>query len=226
MSSATTADVQSRLKAYLDEIDRLKVAEARFASEVTDLRMASSSETLKVVELEKRIEELEEDRMLMDIALDNKETEITLLQRQASRTGSVTPTRRRVVASTSRVPSTPTLARPGETPGAGRRLSVSTSIKRPTSAAGIAKATRRESIVTPKPTIPTRSITTPTPPSRVLGSSTKHNRSDTKLAGPRKTAIVPESSGQLKKQTSIQSMRSASGQRLDGMAEVDERDGN
>jgi hypothetical protein len=242
MSSATTADVQSRLTAYLGEIDRLKLAETKLLSEVEELRAASSGETLRVVELEKRIRELEEDKMLMDISLDNKETEITLLNRQASRSGSVTPTRKRLVASTSRIPSTPsasTIARPGETPGPNRRLSVSmhgSAIKRPVSAAGAVKSGRRESSImsTPKPTFNAPSLArrpslaTPTPAGRILSATTKHNHtSDLKLAGPRKSAAA-EPAGQVKRKTSLPTLArpasvSRTGHRaLVGMEEEDE----
>lgn len=239
MSSATTADVQSRMSTYLGEVDRLKVSEARLQSEVSDLRHASSGDALKIAELEKRVKELEEDKELLDISLDNKQTEITLLHRQASRSGarSVTPNRKRLTASTSRIPSTPS-SRADATPMPERRLSISmhgSAVPRPSSAASStvssALKARRESVVPATP-IPTKSmsdaghvtvlarrpsITTPTPaPRAVLGSTTRHNRggseAESKIPGglvPRKSVAGTEKAG-LKRQTSLPSLARAS----------------
>jgi hypothetical protein len=75
------ADQKSRLETYLAELDRVKVSEAELRGKVSDLVRESSGHAIKTMELEKKIQALEEDKELLNVAVDSKQTELVLLQR-------------------------------------------------------------------------------------------------------------------------------------------------
>lgn len=137
LSSATSADVASRLRAYLAEIERLKVVEGRLEGELVDVKEREVATGKKLDEANKQVEELREDKELLNVALESKAIENTLLQRQVpNRPGSTTP-RNRLVASTSRLPAPTSM---GASSAARLATSVHASsrrkIVRPISAAG------------------------------------------------------------------------------------------
>jgi hypothetical protein len=168
LEKSTSSDVRSRLDAYLAEIDRLKVVEARLLKQVEDLKRESAMDEVKRVELQRRVEKLEEDKELLNVALESKQTELILLQRQAgpaaTRPSSVTPRKQRLGDSTTRVPQTPNAF---STPvREAKHLTTSTAVS-------ATKACRESSVVGPS------SIARPTPASSartVLGASSRHNR--------------------------------------------------
>jgi myosin heavy subunit len=168
LEKSTSSDVRSRLDAYLAEIDRLKVVEARLLKQVEDLKRVSAMDEVKRVELNKKVEKLEEDKELLNVALESKQTELILLQRQAGPTGnrpsSVTPRKQRLGESTTRVPQTPNAF---STPiREAKHLTTSTTVS-------TTKVRRESSVVGPssiaRPTLASSART-------VLGASSRHNR--------------------------------------------------
>lgn len=168
LEKSTSSDVRSRLYAYLAEIDRLKVVEARLLKQVDDLKRESAMDEVKRVELQKRVEKLEEDKELLNVALESKQTELILLQRQAgptaNRPSSVTPRKQRLGDSTTRVSQTPNAF---STPvREAKHLANSTAVS-------ATKARRESSVVGPssiaRPTLASSART-------VLGASSRHNR--------------------------------------------------
>lgn len=184
--NAESADVRSRLEAYLCEIDRLKLSDASFRSEIDTLRRQSADENLKSSEMRKKLDRLEEDKELLNVALESKQHELILLQRQLGRgSGSVTPrTKERMAtltASTGRVPYTPSSSSSGTadvTPIPNRRLAASTS-----SSSNHLRAShiRRESSITSTP--------------RPLASSTAYNRTPKKKKVISKPAVPKQVMG-------------------------------
>ncbi|WRT65725.1 uncharacterized protein IL334_002673 [Kwoniella shivajii] len=178
-------DYNSRLSAYLKEIDQLRLSEKKLQSSLSMYQRESSDQIMKFSEMNRKLKALEDDKELLNVALESKILELTLLQRSSnhtkSRTNTVTPvpshlstpsfstTSRHSISSrpstikpsmsmsTSKIPSTPT-------PSTGdnhlpRRLTTSTS------------ATTRSR----RDTISNITIGTTTP--RIpLGSSTRHNK--------------------------------------------------
>ena len=169
---AKVHDAQSRVEAYLSEIDRLKLVEAGLCEKVDGLRRASALDEIKRIELSKQINELERDKDLLNVALDLKQTELVLLQR-STRSPMVTPRPDRsypLAASTSRVSQTSSTQ--DATPVVSRRLSSSAS-------SGYLRSshTKRELSMNSVPSTPrTGTFARPAP----LGSSTKHNRTSEK----------------------------------------------
>ncbi|WWC60331.1 uncharacterized protein I303_102902 [Kwoniella dejecticola CBS 10117] len=74
-------DFQSRLIRFITVIDDLKLSETKLKNQVDLLRQSSAEETLKNETLQKRLRGLEEDKELLNVALESKEMELTLLQR-------------------------------------------------------------------------------------------------------------------------------------------------
>ncbi|EIW69010.1 hypothetical protein TREMEDRAFT_62726 [Tremella mesenterica DSM 1558] len=89
MEHARAEDLGSRLSTYLSEVDRLTLSEASLRSEISQLKQESSGENMRMMELEKRCRKLEDDKELLNVALDSKQTELVLLQR--SKGGNSTP---------------------------------------------------------------------------------------------------------------------------------------
>jgi len=181
MSKTSSEDVKSRLSAYLAEIDRLSLKEAEMGKLVEDLRRKSADNEVKRVELNKRIEGLERDRELLNIALDSKQTELVLLQRATPTPTPRSNIKNSMTKSTSAVPhlSTPT-PRSREsltTPMPSKRLSVSISSSDISNLR--ANHTRRESGILAIPPIP--NIVTPKAKAPILGESMRHNRRESSI---------------------------------------------
>jgi DNA repair exonuclease SbcCD ATPase subunit len=173
LEKSVSSDARSRLETYLAEIDRLKVVEARLEAQVEDLQRRSAMEEVDKLEMGKQVSRLEEDKELLNVALDSKQTELVLLQRQlgqlgVARPGSTTPRTQRLAASTSRVPQTP--CNVAGTP-APRRLSTSTAGSAMKSARRESSVVSNSSFIRPRQSSATRAV---------LGSSTRHNRTPEK----------------------------------------------
>ncbi|WWD16489.1 hypothetical protein CI109_100915 [Kwoniella shandongensis] len=165
---AQSRDLKSRLERYLSEIDELKLTETKLRSDVSDLRHQSAMNEISRLDLEKKVEKLEEDKELLNVALESKTMELVLLQRKEKRGSGIassTPmTRTRPVSanlsmsvSTSRVPPTPSQSTGIDRTPLSKRLASSTS----TSTLKV----RRESSMLGTST------------SRIpLGASTRHNK--------------------------------------------------
>ena len=184
MERANAIDAKSRLNAFTSEIDRLSLANAELKKEVDDIRRDSSSSNIKVIELEKTITSLEHDKELLNIALESKQTEVTLLQRQLGQ-GTPRP-RSSLIASTSRV-TRPSVGDVTPVPTRMLSKSVSNNTTRPHSRASSVSATPTPIAKVPAPRV--RATPTPTP----LGTSTRHNRTPEKRQGVRKV-ITSQSS--------------------------------
>ncbi|OCF31681.1 hypothetical protein I316_06686 [Kwoniella heveanensis BCC8398] len=184
-SKVNSADHTSRIHRYLTEIDQLKLSEIKLKCQLDEAQRTSAGDTIKFAELEKKTKALEEDKELLNVALESKTLELTLLQRQTQSrqprvpstplAGSVSASRsarptslsmnRSTIAatpsmskSTSRIPATPTPSNGVDETPLPRRLatSMSSTIR-----------TRRETV--------SGGSTTRTP----LGFSTVHNRVST-----------------------------------------------
>lgn len=155
---AKSDDARSRLETYLTEVDRLKLAEATLLKEMDDLRRTSALDEIRSLELSKRINDLERDRDLLNVALDSKQTELILVQRSTRPTNN-TPRRNRRTHTQAQSPEQ-------STPKRSRGLSTSTSS---TSLHHTHK--KRDSIEISRPT--PRVITRP-----ALAASTRHNAPD------------------------------------------------
>ena len=153
----SSTDVKSRLEAYLAQINRLSLVEASLKKELEDARRESSGSDLKVSDMEKRIQQLEEDKELLNVALESKQTEVVLLQRQRG-PGSTPRSARKSVSGNSLSGSTSRPQRPTSALGAAgketRDLSISArQYPRPKSAAASPSGrTKRDSWVPPSPT--------------------------------------------------------------------------
>lgn len=183
MQKAEANDVKSRLSAFTSELDRVSLANAELRKEVDDVRRESSAVELKVVEAEKMIAQLEQDKELLNVALDSKQTELTLLQRQVHH-GTPRPRQSTLAASTGRS------ARPSGgldvTPVPAKTLSKSmsqSSLRH--SRSGSVSSTPTPTSFGDSNTPRARAAPTPTP----LGASTRHNRTPEKRSGGRKAAI-------------------------------------
>ncbi|WVF65801.1 hypothetical protein IAT40_000538 [Kwoniella sp. CBS 6097] len=189
-SKVNSADHTSRIQRYLTEIDQLKLSEIKLQSQLEEMQRSSASDEIKSVELEKRVRGLEEDKELLNVALESKTLELTLLQRQtqlrqsrvlfnplaasgsisrSARPTSFSTSKAAAIAtpsmsrSTSRIPATPTPMNGVDSTPLSRRLATSTSST---------IRTRRET-VSGGSTGGTSSGRTP------LGASTVHNRAPT-----------------------------------------------
>ncbi|WVW80172.1 hypothetical protein I302_102149 [Kwoniella bestiolae CBS 10118] len=195
----------SSLKAFINEIDQLKLSETKLKAELERIKRSSSVDVLKLQDLEKKIKGLEEDKELLNVALESKELELALISRTSThkRTVHSTPSTTSTVRgvgmssarnansmsySTSRIPNTPTPVTGMDHTPLPRRLTTSTSA----TSSGLNRS-RRETISnhpTPSATtsIPTANIAgmnrsrrdtvtgTSSSTGRVaLGNSTKHN---------------------------------------------------
>lgn len=193
VEKSRSSDVRSRLEAYLAEIDRLKIIEAQLSAKIEDMTTQSANDDIDKLEMSKRLAQLEEDKELLNIALESKQHELVLLQRHlghSGRSGSVTPKPHRLTASASRIPPTPWSIIDTPLP---RRLSISTTSH---GSLSTIKASRREtSFHTPsvaKPTFssnnsvarPTLSSITKATPTPALGASTRHNRTSPEKVRP------------------------------------------
>jgi len=150
-------DARSRLNAFGTEMDRVALSETRLKDEIASLRQRSASDEMVKVELQKKVQRLEDDKVLLNVALESKQTELALVASARVRPPSTpcTSSSRTTFSSTSRT------SHADITPRAIASSTTSTT----------SKATRRES-----------SIINPSPTKRVapLGSSTKHNKTPEK----------------------------------------------
>lgn len=157
LEKSKAEDARSRLNAFGAEMDRVALSETRLKDEIASLRHQSASDEMVKMELEKKVQRLEDDKELLNVALESKQTELALVASARVRPPSTpcTSSSRTMFSSTSRT------SHADITPRA-----IASSITSTTS-----KATRRES-----------SIINPSPTKRVapLGSSTQHNKTPEK----------------------------------------------
>lgn len=187
MERATSGDLRSRLSTYTSEVDRLSLANAELKKEVEDVRRNSANGGIRLIELEKKAKTLQEDKEMLHVALESKEIELELLQRQLGR-GTPAARTKSLAASTSRV------TRADVTPMPARKLSKSVSH---TSLRAHARAA--SACATPTPVTHSCShLATPrargfgTPSPMPLGTSSRHNQTPgPKVAAKRVTSGTP-----------------------------------
>lgn len=75
-------DTKWRVDRYLTEIDELKLGETKLMSHVEQLRMELAMDEFKRIELERKVTKLEQEKELLNVALESKQTEVALLQRK------------------------------------------------------------------------------------------------------------------------------------------------
>lgn len=182
VEKSTSADLKSRLNTYTSEIDRLSLANANLTKTIEDIRRDSSTRELNSVDLEKKVASLEQDKELLNVALDSKQTELILLQRQLG-TGTPRPQSSKGLQGASLAASTGRTNRASMsndvTPMPTRRLSQS--LSQSSLRTGGTKRDSLSSIPASPMVTPTqraRSSMTPTP----LGPSVKHNRTPERRA--------------------------------------------
>jgi len=150
-------DAKSRLNAFSAEMDRVALSETRLRDEIANLRHQSASDEMAKMELEKKVQRLEDDKELLNVALESKQTELALVVSARIRPPSTpcTSSSRTLFSSTSRT------SQADITP---RALASSTTSM-------TSKAHRRES-----------SIISQSPIKRLapLGTSTRHNKTPEK----------------------------------------------
>jgi hypothetical protein len=156
MEKTRADDAKSRLNAFGAEMDRVALSETRLKDEIANLRHQSASDEMARMELEKKVQRLEDDKELLNVALESKQTELALVVSARVRPPSTpcTASSRTMFSSTSRTSHDIT----------PRALASST-------ASTTSKATRRES-----------SIINQSPVKRLapLGTSTRHNKTPEK----------------------------------------------
>lgn len=157
MEKTKAEDAKSRLNAFGAEMDRVALSETRLKDEIASLRHQSASDEMVKMELEKKVQRLEDDKELLNVALESKQTELALVHPARIRPPSTpcTSSSRTMFSSTSRT------SHADITPRA--LASSTTSIT--------SKANRRES-----------AIISQSPVKRLapLGSSTRHNKTPEK----------------------------------------------
>lgn len=193
----------SRLETFITELDRVALSETTLREEVAALRKKSASDEMSRMELKKHVARLENDKELLNVALESKQTELALATRKSTRAaGTVTPTTNRTSSARHLVSSTSKVQRPSamdETPTAARYLSSSTT----STTQSAMKASRRESsIIAPSPA-PSQRSTKPKP----LGASTQHNRTPERQKSSALTAkiVISTSTSKPKVQSSAAS---------------------
>jgi chromosome segregation ATPase len=173
-------DAKSRLAAFTAEMDRVALSETRLKEEIANLRQLSSSDEMTRVELERQVQRLKDDKELLNVALESKQTELALV---LSHKGNV------------RQPSTPGTASSRTLYSSTSRQSVDIT-PRPlaSSTTALAKSSRRESsIVAPSPS----KLRAP------LGTSTKHNRTPEKQKASSMSTKIVISTSKPKPRTSV-----------------------
>lgn len=170
---ARSEDMASRLETFITELDRVALSETSLREEMAALRKKSASDEMSRMELEKHVARLENDKELLNVALESKQTELALVTRKSIRgAGTVTPTTNRTSSTRTLVSSTSKIQRPpsamDDTPVAARYLSSSTTS---TTQSGVKASRRESSIIAPSPA-PSQRSSKPKP----LGTSTQHNR--------------------------------------------------
>lgn len=75
-------DIKWRVDRYLTEIDELKLGEKKLTSHVEQLRMELAMDEFKRIELERKVTKLEQEKELLNVTLESKQTEVALLQRK------------------------------------------------------------------------------------------------------------------------------------------------
>ncbi|KAE8539660.1 hypothetical protein D1P53_003594 [Cryptococcus gattii VGV] len=109
-------DTKWRVDRYLTEIDELKLGETKLRSHVEQLRMELAMDEFKRIELERKVTKLEQDKELLNVALESKQTEVALLQRKEKHRSVASPSfssakvshSSQLSVSTSRILATPT----------------------------------------------------------------------------------------------------------------------
>ncbi|WVQ64926.1 uncharacterized protein L199_003096 [Kwoniella botswanensis] len=211
----TEEGTNSSLKAFINEIDQLKLSEIRLRNELHEVRKSSSEDILDMEELKKRVKGLEEDKELLNVALQSKELELALLNRSSTHLKRTVPSapstsstirgigvgnssvRNSMSYSTSRIPNTPTPSTGMDNTPLPRRLATSTSAT--SSSAAALNRSRRETI-SHSSTVNTANstgsalnrsrrdtISSSTGGRVALGNSTKHN-----TPSPSEQANVPK----------------------------------
>ncbi|WVR03789.1 hypothetical protein IAU60_000784 [Kwoniella sp. DSM 27419] len=190
-TKASAKDYTSRIDRYLLEIDELKLSETKLQQKVDEARRSSSMAELRVVEAEKRIQELEDDKELLNVALDSQAIQLALKERAHKRVPSTPGT-----ATSARAPQPPGSTMSGVTQKAshirsGSSLSWSTSRipvpPTPTPVSGLDNTPlpKRMSLSTSTPmrgrreTIGHAAAPASSHVRLPLGPSTRHNKVDT-----------------------------------------------
>ncbi|WVO18666.1 hypothetical protein L204_106386 [Cryptococcus depauperatus] len=127
-------DSKWRLDRHMAEIDDLKLSEARLQSQVQDLKRESAMDEIKRIELEKKMTKLEQDKEILNAALESKQVEVALLQRKdkhRNAAGTPSTTKRPSAAgnlssSALRGPTTPTPGNNSNNTPLAKRLATST----------------------------------------------------------------------------------------------------
>lgn len=109
-------DTKWRVDRYLTEIDELKLGETKLTSHVEQLRMELAMDGFKRIELERKVTKLEQEKELLNVALESKQTEVALLQRKEKYRSVASPSfssakafhSSQLSVSTSRILATPT----------------------------------------------------------------------------------------------------------------------
>nr|KIR86891.1 hypothetical protein I308_02580 [Cryptococcus tetragattii IND107] len=109
-------DTKWRVDRYLTEIDKLKLGETKLTSHVEQLRMELAMDEFKRIELERKVTKLEQEKELLNVALESKQTEVALLQRKEKHRSVASPSfssakafhSSQLSVSTSRILATPT----------------------------------------------------------------------------------------------------------------------
>lgn len=109
-------DTKWRVDRYLTEIDEMKLGETKLRSHVEQLRMELAMDEFKRIELERKVTKLEQEKELLNVALESKQTEVALLQRKEKHRSVASPSFSSAKAShssqssvsTSRILATPT----------------------------------------------------------------------------------------------------------------------
>jgi hypothetical protein len=202
MSKTTSEDVKSRLNAYLVEIDRLSLKEAelgKVGKVIEDLRRKSADDEMKRTELQKRIEGLETDRELLNVALDSKQTELVLLQRATPTPTPRSTAKNGLTRSVSHLSTpTPVSRESGTTPMPTKRLSTSISTSDISNLRS--NQSRRDSSIFSTPSNASTPRAKASAP--ILGDSTRHNRRESSVGG---------AAGGVRKPVVIQARRSTAG---------------
>lgn len=182
-------DAKSRLNAYNNEMDRVALSETKLREEVAGLRHQSASDEMTKVEFERKVKRLEDDKELLNVALESKQTELALVLSHKSVRPPSTPcttSSRTLYSSTSR--SVQSHADITPRPLASSVASVTS------------KASRRESsIISQSPT-----KASPAKKLAPLGSSTRHNKTPEKQKASSMATKIVISTSKPKARASVQ----------------------
>ncbi|TYJ55847.1 hypothetical protein B9479_003499 [Cryptococcus floricola] len=162
----SSQDSKWRIERYMADIDELKLSETKLRTQVEELRRQSAIGEFARVDLEKKVGKLEQDKELLNVALESKQMEVVLLQRKEKHRAPTPtrsaprPTHSALSDSISRIPPTPTPSSGLDHTPLPRRLATSISA----------------TPASPRPRSNTVAASRPSSTRIPLGSSTRHNR--------------------------------------------------